>query len=215
MDHRCTEELVFTRNRLPEFELIFAIQCLKYVDLSFNSIQTINPGAIKFLAYLEKVDLSHNQFGSVHSNETNLGTPFQYNNKLSFINLTGNYLSTLPDYTFALNPMLRYINLSHNSFSQIHFKISHLARLEILDLRNNAIKFLDANSRNEVDDLYRKQIEARVTLIDSKTLQILLDGNPFLCKCYLYEFLLWFDACHFWKPRNKTRIATLLNRKFL
>ena len=213
LDHSCTEELWFTHNRLPDFEFLFAIQCLLYIDLSWNSIQIINTGAIKFSANLEKVDLSHNQLGSINSNETNLGTLFHYNDKLTVIGLAGNGLATIPVETLALNPKLTNINLLRNLFSQIHFKISHLIHLEILDLRHNNIKFLDSNSRYELDELYRKQVETRRTLNDSITLQILLDGNPFLCECYLYEFCLWFDAAPFLETTKHNSYCVVNEKK--
>ena len=205
LDLCCTEELVYKYNSYSpnNFHFVFASQCLKFIDLSENTIDIINADAIKFLTNLENVDLSNNEFGyesnfhAVPLSETNLGTVFYYNKNLLVVNLAGNHLPTLPGDTFASNPKLTNINLSHNSFSQIHFKISHLIHLEKLDLRHNNIRFLDSNSRNELDELYRRQIETRRTLNESKTLQILLDGNPFLCECYLYEFCLWFEAAPF------------------
>ena len=230
LDLSCTEELVFTYNQIPQFELIFAIQCLRFIDLSNNYIAAINADAMKFLTDLEKVDLSYNEFGktftyfSTHTNklgsikfalnETNLGTVFHYNNKLSVINIAHNQLSTLPDDTFVSNPELVHINLSFNSFLQIHFKISHLLHLEMLDLRHNKIKFLDSTSRDEVDELYKRQAKARRELKDNNTLQILLDGNPFLCGCHLYEFHLWFDTAPFLETtKHNSYCVTVVDNK--
>ena len=232
-DLSCTEELVFSHNNIPQFEFIFAIHCLKFIDLSHSYIATINADAMKFLADLEKVDLSYNEFGKTHSmgmytqvhtnnvgsitlglTGTNLGTVFHYNNKLSVINMAHNQLSTLQYYTFASNPKLVHIDLSHNSFLQIHFKISDLLHLEILDLRHNKIKFLDASSRYEVEQLHKRQVEARRLLNDSNALQILLDGNPFLCGCHLYEFHLWFDAVPFLETtKHNSFCMTVANEK--
>ena len=225
LDLSCTEELVFSHNNLEHFEFIFAIQCLRFIDLSHNFISFINADAIKFLTDLEKVDLSYNKFGkdsryitgSYHIkilNETTLGTVFRYNNKLSVINIAHNLLSTLPGDTFVSNPELVQINLSHNSFLQIHFKISHLLHLEMLDLRHNKIEFLDSTSRDEVDQLYKRQATARRELNDSNRLQILLDRNPFLCGCHMYEFHLWFDTAPFLETtKDNSYCVTAVNKK--
>ena len=214
LDQSCTEELVFTHNHLPKFEFLFVVQCLLFIVLSWNSIQIINVGAIKFSANLEKIDLSHNKFGKVPSNESNLNTVFHYNEKLKVVDLTRNYLSTIPKETFVFNPNLRNIGLSDNRLSQIHFKISHLLHLEILDMRHNSIKFLDQNSRYEIDELYRRQTEEGRWVNDSKTFQILLDGNPFLCDCFLYEFLVWFEAAPFLED-TKNSSYCVVNHKLI
>ena len=188
-------EFYFSYNSISQFEILFdfvyAGNSLKLISLSHNSIENINKRAFFYLDSLEKIDLSHNQLSQMSDNKGTFQDLFLNNQNLTSIDLSSNGLSHLPDETFLLNLNLAEIGLSRNAFSQLSFNFSYLNDLSVLDMRFNKIKYLDSGSRQMVDLMYANNYLEK-NFGKNTTLQILLEGNPFTCRCEALGFLEWF-----------------------
>ena len=185
-------ELYFTDNYIPDFGILFYIENLEYISLSHNHIKTINPDAFKDLTTLLTINLSFNNLKEMPDLEDTFQKLFSWNENLTYIDLSSNGLSYLPGNSFLSNENLAEIRLSHNSFKQLSLNVSNLRKLQLLDLRYNDIKYLDDQSRHKVEFLNNKHQNGLQLGQNYTKLQVLLEGNPFTCKCKALPFLQWF-----------------------
>ena len=117
---------------------------------------------------------------------------FRWNENLTSIDLLSNGLSYFPDKSFLSNANLVEIRLSQNSFTQLSLDVSNLHKLELLDLRYNDIQYLDEQSMQKVEFLNNQHQNGLQLGQNNTKLQLLLEGNPFTCKCEALTFLQWF-----------------------
>ena len=212
----CSEsirELYFSDNFIPEFELLFGFgaigEDLQYINLSHNNIKTINTEALAFIPTLKKVDLSFNKLSHMQDFKGTFEALFRWNLELSSIDMSYNGLSYLPDKTFESNSNLSEVHMSHNIFRQVSLNTSNLSSLAILDFRFNKIQYLDRQSMQRVDDLYKNHKHGDILGQGTKPLHILLEGNPFICSCEALEFLQWFVS----SPIHNTSYVCQLDGK--
>ena len=185
-------ELYFTDNYIPDFQIQFIFLNLEYINLSNNHIKTINPDAFRYLTTLLTIDLSFNNLNEMTHLEDTFQKLFRWNENLTSIDLSSNGLSYLPDKSFLSNANLVEIRLSQNSFTQLSLDVSNLHKLELLDLRYNDIQYLDERSRQKVEFLNNKHQNGLQLGQNNTQLQLLLEENPFTCKCEALPFLQWF-----------------------
>ena len=185
-------EFHLTGNDLPNFDIMFLKFLLELIDISYNKIETINPNVFLRLPSLTKADISHNKLYKMSSDTKTWLALFQGNKRLNTIDLSFNQLARLPKGTFKSNVYLRELNLQGNRFKQIAFDISHLLGLEILDLRNNSVQFLDEYSRQSLQALHDSRQEMNLTVNSSTKLEVLLLENPLSCSCLSLDFTQWF-----------------------
>ena len=187
-------ELYFSHNCIPVFEFLFNFSngYLEYINLSHNEIKSINVNAFIGLPDLTKIDLSYNKFNEMQNLKGTFADLFRRNANLVSIDLSSNGLSYIPGKTFFLNSNLKEINLSRNNFKQLSLNLSLLYDLRILDLRFNKIKYLDKESQDETETLFKKRTDGRTWSKTNETLKVILEGNPFNCDCEALSFLQWF-----------------------
>ena len=189
-------ELHFSDNYITQFEILFNLlyvgNSLELINLSHNRIKYINKNAFVFLRSLKKIDLSYNQLGQMSDHKSIFEALFRANQNLSSIDLSSNGLSYLPDETFLSNLNLAEIGLSRNAFSQLSLNVSYLNDLSVLDLRFNEINYLDSRSRQMINLWYANNNLRNHIGTKNATLHILLEGNPFTCRCEALDFLEWF-----------------------
>ena len=189
-------ELYFSHNYIPDFQILFGgdrnFDNLEYINLSNNHIKTINPDAFRYLPSLLTIDLSFNNLNEMPGLEDTFKSLFRWNENLTSIDLSSNGLSYLPDEGFLLNANLAEIRLSQNLFTQVSINVSNIHKLQLLDLRYNKIQYLDAKSRQKVEFLNDYDKRGPQFNHDNTKLQLLLEGNPFTCKCEALQFLQWF-----------------------
>ena len=189
-------ELYFSHNYIPDFQILFDgdwnIDNLEYINLSNNHIKTINPEAFIYLSSLLKIDLSFNNLNEMPDLEDTFESLFRRDENLTSIDLSSNGLSNLPDKSFLSNANLAEIRLSQNSFTQLSLEVSNLHKLKLLDLRYNDIQYLDERSMQKVEFLNNKHQNGLQLGQNNTQLLLLLEGNPFTCKCEAFPFLQWF-----------------------
>ena len=164
---------------------------LQYFDLSGNRIQSIGPNIFKTFKHLIKLDLSKNNLSQSKLFDFTFSVLFQNNSNLNEI-LNDNGLKLLPPGTFASNSHLKRIDISNNNFKQITFDVSRLINLDIIDMRNNSVQYLDKFSRGALDSLYKMQRLRNHVWPNATTFLIDLRENPFSCKCDSLLSLKWF-----------------------
>ena len=189
-------ELYFSHNYIPDFQILFGgewnFDNLEYINLSNNHIKTINPDAFRYLPSLLTIDLSFNNLNEIPDLKDTFKSLFRWNENLTSIDLSSNGLSYLPDESFLFNANLAEIRLSENLFTQLSLDVSNLHKLELLDLRYNDIQYLDERSIQKVEFLNNKHQHGLQLGQNNTQLQVLLEGNPFTCKCEALPFLQWF-----------------------
>ena len=162
-----------------------------YYDLSKNNIERLSPYSLVYLEHLKIIDLSKNRLAVSKQSEVTFSYLFRNNSKLEIANLAHNRLTYLPSNVFALNTVLKRIDLSNNKVTQISFEIAHLHKLELLDLRENSVEYLNEWSRNQIDMLYKHKKYKQIK-IDSQSFKLDLRNNIFSCECHSLDFLKWF-----------------------
>ena len=190
-------ELYFSDNYISDFQILFNDQLrnthnLEYINLSHNHIKTINLDAFRYLPSLLRIDLSFNNLNEMTHLEDTFQKLFRWNENLTSIDLSSNGLSYLPDKSFLSNANLAEIRLSNNSFTQLSLDVSKLHKLELLDLRYNDIQYLDEQSMQKVEFLNIQHQNGLQLGHNNTQFQLLLEGNPFTCKCEAFPFLQWF-----------------------
>ena len=135
-------------------ELNFTFDYLKLLNLSNNKMENIGDKVLRNLKFLAHIDLAHNQLSRTQPFDKTFSKLFHNNALLEEINVENNDLTYLPMATFSTNRKLKKIKLNRNKFQQITFDVTHLTSLNLLDLRYNAIEFLNSFSRISLDKLY-------------------------------------------------------------
>ena len=208
-------EFHFTHNVLPSFQFIFTAKSLRYIKLSNNYIETLNPSVFNELPSLQKIDLSFNNLHLIGSLNNTVPSLFEQNLYIKIIDFSSNKLSFLPNDTFVSNRHLEKIFVSNNSFTQISLSnISNFYNLTLLDLRFNDIQNFDSNSRQALEAMYEQQQQRTSYSTNNKSLQVLLEGNPFTCTCSDLDFLQWFVKFPMFDGRRQKYLCHLNDQKY-
>ena len=204
-------EFHFTHNVLPTFKFRFRANSLRYIKLSNNYMEILNTLVFAELPSLQKIDLSFNNLHLIGSLDNTVPNLFEQNLYLRIIDFSSNKLSSLP---FASSNNLEEILISNNSFTQITFNISNLYNLTLLDLRFNDIHNFDSSSRQALEALYELQQQRIRYSTNNKSLQILLEGNPFTCRCSDLDFLWWVVKFPMFDSRRQKYVCYLNDQQY-
>ena len=191
-DQTKTVEYYFTNNFLPNFDVQLKSDWLALIDLSHNKIENIHQEAFKGMPSLETLNLSYNKISKGENLDKTFSVLFKYCKLLKIVDLSSNQFANFPAEIFISNLYLKELRLARNTFQQLHFSISHLLNLEIIDMRFNSIQYLDRTSRHSLDTLFNIQRYQHDQIENGSFVDILLEGNPFSCECMSLEFLKWF-----------------------
>ena len=173
---------------MPSLEFKFLNNRFKFLNLSYNRIRSINPDTITHLLSLSRLDLSNNDLSRAQEFKGAVSTFFMNSKRLRELDLSRNNLDSLPKDMFTSNTFLRVLNLSQNSFDQIHFHFWNLPNLTTIDLSFNSVERFDSHSRQSLDDWYSFYLRK------NDSVSIFLHGNPFSCTSASVDFLDWFVA---------------------
>ena len=167
--------LIFIRNPNPNIPL--------KLDFSGNKLLDINQNAMKYSIehglWLDQLLLSDNSLNALLSKSQE--QTFQHYKDLRILDLSVNGLKALPPLVFINLINLEFLNLSSNFLNLISFQLSHMSKLQTLDISNNLLTQLHSDLRETIDKLKSK----------SPNLTIHLDGNPLQCSCDTLDFLHW------------------------
>jgi len=148
---KCEEstELNLSRRTLNKFPSELAsLQLLARLDLSYNSITEV-PQSFKYLVLLEELYLNNNKLHEIPA------VLFQTARQLKVLDLSTNYIATLPD-LFGNLRLLKTLLLSYNKISTVPNSFSMLTNLELLDLSFNNLETLPKKfySLIQLNELY-------------------------------------------------------------
>ena len=157
---------------------------LLYLDLSSNTIHTVDSITFSFIPKLEVLLISNNSIAFLEN------TVFSDLTELRHLDLSFNYLSQVADETFEKNSQLEFLSLRHNNIDSIskmtfralqnlkHLDLSHnkisvivqdaflaLQQLEWLSLAHNNIKEVSTNLCESVESVLHLDLSENV--IDS------------------------------------------------
>ena len=100
--------------------------------------------------------------------------------KLETLDLSGNRLKDFHVNTFSKLTQLKRLSLNINSLVDVKFDIQRLYNLNVLDLSDNRISYLD--------DTFTKDIEI---ISKRSNLTVYLHGNKLACDCNHLKFVSW------------------------
>ncbi|XP_063396888.1 toll-like receptor 4 [Mytilus trossulus] len=147
------------------------LRSLAFSNLGFSQI-------LLNLTYVTTLKIDGNKLGNYLANNTYMMTKY---NRLEFISLSNNSIFKLNSELFNDQPHLKVIDLSYNFLKHINFHLKHMIYLEMLNLANNSIVYLDDDSIANIDQI----------LNENNNLKINLGGNPLNCGCSLLPYLKW------------------------
>ncbi|XP_043830850.1 toll-like receptor 13 [Dromiciops gliroides] len=128
--------------------------------LEWNYIWDIGPGAFQGLKNLTFLNLVENKLEKINSS-------FEGLSNLKTLLLSHNQITWIHENAFVPLVNLQYLSLSRNAitnFSNVLAAVQHLPRLEVLDLTNNTIAFLNCSSTFRLS--FTKLILMRNKLVD-------------------------------------------------
>ena len=160
---------------------VIADNLLRYVDVNLmHAVRT-----------LEFLDISKNQLGQAMCQNGYSRSILDVLCNLEVLLASENGISVILEDDFRSSKRLRVLDLSKNRLEAINFKTSYLVSLQILDLSNNKIVFLDAISRTRLTNLMFQPIHNGTVNVTQMILH--LNDNPFKCSCDTVPFLIWLE----------------------
>ncbi|XP_021373945.1 protein artichoke-like [Mizuhopecten yessoensis] len=155
------------------------LHSLRFLNISFNAMFRIAPDTLGDMANLHTLLLNGNRLGITIMQDTQFLT-FSNQTKLTYLNLSDNGLTDLPELIFAKQIILEKLDLQKNFLSAISFRMESLKRIREINLSNNTIT-----------DLTRVNMDVMDHLAKQSNFIIDLTGNPLKCTCDQLEQLRW------------------------
>uniref|UniRef100_A0A0N5BNM5 LRRCT domain-containing protein n=1 Tax=Strongyloides papillosus TaxID=174720 RepID=A0A0N5BNM5_STREA len=190
---------------------------LTHLNISANYIMELGTGALKGMPNLKVLDLSNNEIVLKQSDlDFFTFTPkleelylrkafiFRYNHtgqfsimmemfrkanlmNLKYIDLSYNFLSSIPYNLPCPFPSIKMINLRQNLLETVNMNTTCLKNIETLDLSRNSFVGLDKNFTNFADHLPEKSIILRCN---------------FHCDCHSSEYIKWIRSTDIIREKN-------------
>lgn len=152
---------------------------LTLLNLSSNGLFRVVPEAFGDMANLKILLLSGNKLGVTMMEDTQCLT-FSNQTNLTYLDLSDNGFSDLPDLIFANQYNLMNLHLQQNFFTAINFRLNRMINLRNIILSNNSLTELSKVNREDIDHVTGRS-----------SLTVDLSGNPLLCLCDQLQQLKW------------------------
>ena len=189
------------------------------LDLSNNEIGCINSSYFIHCDWssLNILYLRQNQLKQNNGSECDTGNAYFLSFlkplwNLTKLDLSGNmFENNLKFTTFATQRNLQELHLSNMRMSSFNIQISHMTKLQTLDISSNNLKCLSRDTMAELHNLSSSQSR----LNNGKTiLHVDIHNNPLQCSCECYSFLKWFQSTNVIFPNMETLSCILGGTKF-
>ena len=156
---------------------------LHLMDLGNNQMEYISP---KFFANFSSIKTlfldKNNLYKMAIDRSSEFEHIFIYLTYLTTIDLSANYLSTIPQNMFSRNKHISRVNLSRNRLYTFIQQYT-ACQLTSLDLSNNMVKQLDSKSMDWFDSINNAN--------KNQTFILKLQDNAFQCSCKDLTFAYW------------------------
>lgn len=174
--------MYLNQNFVTEFLYpILGFDNLVHLDLSKNLMTNMSGARLNDAYKLRFLNLSFNFLAKSLEDEA-CEVSFSTLYSLENLDLSTNRLTSLARGLFRSLNNIQYLNFSFNKLDEWPIRMNHMKKLEELDLSLNSISVL---SKQNMDDLK--------LLASHKLKKVNLVGNPLICTCNSFQFLLWLS----------------------
>lgn len=181
------KELHLSNNNIKGIKSAFEVyKNLVFLDLSFNSLQSINEKNFVANSKLETILLTHNNISVVHLNsfvglvslrkldlssnklhQIN-GSLFQNMKQLTELDLSYNNIDYLASEAFVGLGNLKYLNISNNKLSQLNVLFKQMPNLLKFNVSFNDLSHITKNEFNNLNQLTELDLShCRISQIES------------------------------------------------
>lgn len=187
------EKLEMQKNNLTSIskDLFLGLTGLKILNLENNGISSVHPKGFYPLRALEIANLSHNQITFEESLTVNAefgqNSPIAQCFELRELDLSSNNITVIfPDWIFILTK-LQSLDLKYNQISfLLAMDFQFLSQNIRVDIRHNNIRGIHLKDAELIADTQ--------ALSSSRNVQVLVEENPIICDCYMYDFLSYLNG---------------------
>ncbi|KAI4487753.1 hypothetical protein M0802_011858 [Mischocyttarus mexicanus] len=180
---------------LPD-SLFTGLSSLKYISLENNNLSNLKQYMFQSLENLEVLKINNNLI-EIIPNEIFIDLV-----NLKILDLSMNNIDSIPS-----NDFLRELHLSNNSIQNFFVDWSTSFNLTFLNLSHNDINTISTNSfyytshnilidlrHNKLSNILLDGIETSSLYYhnEKRYVMVLVDHNPILCDCHLYNFIRYF-----------------------
>ena len=160
---------------------IYGVNSLQYLDISHIGLTSLP--CIHGLTNLRTLNASNNRLGYLVEGWRIEEEFFWGQNTLEILDLSDNYITTIPYDILIRHPNLVVLNLAENRLESSSFLLSIPVgnQFQMLNISFNALAYLSPKLLCELENFH-----------PSSTVD--LQGNPFLCVCAFRETLVWIQS---------------------
>ena len=171
------QELSLKSNNMGKLEsesnLFAKLRSLQWLDLSNNNCESLSLHLFDHLLELRTLFLNKNKLGSLIASDKD-GHLFLKLSSLKYLDLSGNYLTSLPMVLFRGLKNVEILAMQDNSVSTWQYPLfEDLHQLALLNLSSNAISII---------------IQKQIDHMPNSKMNLSLTANPFNCWCDLRWF---------------------------
>lgn len=180
------ETLIFYKNNFVTLKagVFDNLISLKILSFEHNFLESIELDTFQRLQKLEDLKLANNKLTKLEGS-----SPFGLNKRLRHVDLSRNNLLEFPDINWDIYLALEKLNLDYNNIT--YFKVPNLISSNTeVSLRFNKIKAVQVT---ELEILKKYETKEKAYTETASEHYYHLEGNPFDCSCYLYDFIKYLS----------------------
>ena len=160
--------------------LLVGLTQLQVLDASDGVVESIHPDFLRHLPLLRVLNQSHNSLGNGNNNFSSI---FSFGRTLEDVDLSDNNLKYIDPSSFSECTSLKKIKLRHNTFRSFHIALDNLTSLDLLDISENRLPYLNESFTRALDKLR-----------ETKPFAVDLRRNQFSCNCASFPFIRWLQT---------------------
>lgn len=173
-------ELDFSNSYMTDLRRQRLPSNVKKVDLSKNHCSILYSAFFPRRNKLKYLDIKDNYLGPVFSSRK--AKYFKNLNQLIYLDISRNLVFDLPkDYFEGLDSLLTFI-MRENKLQVFDMTVSHMTKLNFIDLSKNSISWIEQNVQKDLDKL-----------AENHTVRLNIIKNPLPCTCEGLHILEWMS----------------------